>query len=208
MLAKRTAILPRKIDYYVSLHSPWTFFGHQKLAEIAQKHGATIDIHPVDFGRIFSATGGVPLAKRSAQRQAYRMMELERWRTCLGIPVNLNPEFFPAMERQAALVATSAKMKGHDIFDFCGRVLKAVWIEEKDIADAAVIIDLANQAGLAGTDLIEAAANPKVLAAYIANSEQAIKRGVFGAPSYIIEDEIFWGQDRLDFVDEKLQKTG
>ena len=134
------------------------------------------------------------------------MMELQRWRDHLKIPINLTPKFFPANERPAALVVTAAKMQGHDIFDLCGNILQAVWIEEKNIADEAVWTDLINQAGLAGNALLEAAKDPQIEAAYIRNSEQAIEQGVFGAPTYILEGQIFWGQDRLSLLEAKLQK--
>jgi 2-hydroxychromene-2-carboxylate isomerase len=200
------SFLPKKIDYYLSLISPWTFMGHKRIGDLAQNYDAEIIVHPVDFSKIFPATGGLPLAKRSPQRQAYRMMELKRWRDKLGIPLTLNPKYFPAPDTQAALIALAAKNQGHDIFDFCGNVLKAVWMEEKDITDEAVLTEVANQSGFDGAALVHASKDPAVEAAYAADSEAAIERGAFGAPTYIIDDEVFWGQDRLEFVEAKLKQ--
>jgi len=89
------------IDYYASLNSPWTHLGAQRLEALAARHRAEVRIFPVNFGVIFPASGGLPLPKRAPQRQAYRLMELERWRAHLGIPIHIKPRFFPANETQA-----------------------------------------------------------------------------------------------------------
>lgn len=198
--------MPKKIDYYLSLISPWTFLGHKRIGDLARDNGVELDVHPVNYGVIFPATGGLPLAKRSPQRQAYRMMELKRWRERHGVPLNLNPKYFPAPDKQAALMALAAKAQGSNIFDFCGGVLKAVWVDEKDITDEATLISIANQSGFEGLKLFEASKDPAIEKAYMADSEAAIERGTFGAPTYIIDDEIFWGQDRLEFVEAKLKQ--
>src|SRR4029078_6492345 len=95
-------IMAKHVDYYVSLNSPWTYLASKRLEAMAAKHGADVTIWPVDFGAVFAASGGFPLPKRSPQRQAYRMMELKRWRDHLGIKLTLEPKFFPADEGPAA----------------------------------------------------------------------------------------------------------
>ena len=86
------------IDYYVSLNSPWTHLGAARIEALAAKYNATMRIYPVDFGTVFAGSGGLPLPKRAPQRQAYRLMELRRWRDFLGVPINIRAKFFPSSE--------------------------------------------------------------------------------------------------------------
>ena len=177
------------VDYFVSLNSPWTHLGAHRLTASIARHGATLRIFPVDFGTIFPASGGLPLPKRSPLRQAYRLQDLERWRTFLMIPINLKPRFSPLAETLPAHCVIAARETVGDApaIDLAHRVLKALWEDEANPADPAVLASLIAAAGL----------DPESLLA-------ALARGVFGAPSYVIDGEIFWGQDRLDFLDRRL----
>ena len=194
------------IDYYLTLISPWACLGHDRFVKITQENGARINVMPVNFGQIFSETGGLPLAKRSPQRQKYRLMELPRWRDELNIPINIHPKFFPASEKTAALMVTAAAQQGLDAVSLAGRFLKLVWIEDGNIADEATIVKVADDAGLDGKQLLTDSQAPEINALYEKNTATAIERGVFGAPTYIIDDELFWGQDRLYFVEKALKK--
>ena len=91
--------MPQHIDYYASLNSPWTHLGAARIEALAAKYNATLRIYPVDFGTVFAGSGGLPLPKRAPQRQAYRLMELRRWREFLGIPINIQPKIFPPARR-------------------------------------------------------------------------------------------------------------
>src|SRR5689334_25418302 len=86
--------MAKHVDYYVSLNSLWTYLGSKRFEDIARKHHAHVTIWPVDFGSVFAVSGGLPLPKRAPQRQAYRMMELKRWRDQLGVKLNLEPKLF------------------------------------------------------------------------------------------------------------------
>jgi len=196
----------KRIDYYFSLISPWTYLGSRRLEQMAARHGAAIHPMPVDFGRIFPATGGLPLVKRAPERQKYRMMELIRWRDFLGVKLNLEPKFFPAAERHAALATVATRQSHGDVaaLRLAHTVLRAVWAEDENIADSAALERLIERADLDGAALMKAAQSPDVAAAYDADIEVALRRGVFGAPTYIHRDELFWGQDRLDFLDRAL----
>ena len=194
------------IDYYLTLVSPWSFLGHQRLAKIAAENEAVINIMPVNFGRIFGETGGLPLAKRSQQRQDYRFMELARWREELDVPLNIRPKFFPASDRIAALMVTTAAEQGLDAISLAGRFLELVWIKDGNIANEATAVNVATEAGMNGPQLLKDSQGPDILRLYDANTDEAIQRGAFGAPTYIIDDELFWGQDRLNFVEKKLKK--
>jgi 2-hydroxychromene-2-carboxylate isomerase len=193
------------VDYFFSLASPFTYMGHERFEALAKQYGATVNYKPADIGKIFSETGGLPVPKRSPQRQAYRMMELKRWPAVLGIPLNPQPKFFPVDATAASLVVIAAMQAdqhpGQLIAGFC----RAVWSEERNIADASEIEAITKAEGYDPAKLIPASQAPEVKTVFDANTEEGIRRGVFGAPTWIIKDEVFWGQDRLDFVERALK---
>jgi len=196
------------IDYYVSLNSPWTHLGAARIEALAAKHGATMRIQPVDFGTVFAGSGGLPLPKRAPQRQAYRLMELKRWRDFLGIPINIRPKFFPSSEAltSSCVIALRETQGDKPAIALAHRVLRAVWQDEKNPGDPATLAALIAEIGLNADDVMKLGADPKWAEMRTADTQAALDRGVFGAPSYVIGDEIFWGQDRLDFVDRTLAR--
>jgi carboxymethylenebutenolidase len=196
-----------RIDYYVSLNSPWTHLGAARIEALAARHGAQLRVCPVDFREvIFPASGGLPLPKRSPQRQAYRMQELRRWRDHLGVPIVLEPKHSPFDEVFAACCVIAARETAGDAqaVALAHRILKAVWEEEQNPGDRATLARLIGEAGLDAPALMALAEEPRWAERRRADSEAALARGVFGAPSYVIGDEIFWGQDRLEFVERHL----
>ena len=196
------------LDYYLSLNSPWTYLGHDRLVAIAERHGVAITVHPVDLaGIVFPATGGLPLPKRSPERQAYRLLELARWRRHLGCPLNIHPRHWPVDERLAAHMVVACREAGDNAVRLAGAFLRAVWAEERDIADVDTAVDIATENGLDGAALADAAAQDHVAQAREADSRAAVERGVFGAPSYIYGGALFWGQDRLDFVEQAMEAS-
>ena len=192
--------MPKHIDYYLTPVSPWTYLGHARLAEMAKRHGATVSVKPVDYGVIFPQSGGLPLAKRAPQRQAYRLQELPRWREFLGVPLNVHPKFFPADPTQAACLISAAPEDKR--LAIAGDFLRAVWVEEKNIADAGTVAEIAARHGVA--DAAAAVARGKAI--YESNTQEAVALLVFGAPTYVYNNELFWGQDRLDFLERALAK--
>jgi 2-hydroxychromene-2-carboxylate isomerase len=190
--------MAKRIDYYLTPTSPWTYLGHERFAQIAQRHGAAVSVKPVDYGVIFPQSGGLPLAKRAPQRQAYRLQELARWREFLGVPLNVHPKFFPADPLQAAcLIGAAPEDKRMAV---AGDFLRAVWAEERNIADAAVVAEIAARHGIA--DAAGAVARGK--AVYESHTQEALARQVFGAPTYAYCDQLYWGQDRLNFLERAL----
>ncbi|MDH3452892.1 MAG: 2-hydroxychromene-2-carboxylate isomerase [Gammaproteobacteria bacterium] len=200
--------MPQVIDYYVSLNSPWTYLGHDRFVALARKHGKRIHIEPVDFAPIFAATGGLPLPKRSPQRQAYRLQELERWRTFLNLPLVLQPANWPGQELAAAGMIYAARERGDDAVALAGAVLHANWVDEKNIGDDTTLDELAAALGMDGEALRAAAAAADYPRIREAASQRAIERGVFGAPSYLYGESLYWGQDRLDFLERELRAEG
>lgn len=198
--------MSKVVDYYFSPISPWTYLGHARFADIAKRHGAGINVKPVDFGKVFPVSGGLPLAKRAPQRQAYRMVELKRFRGHLGMPLNLQPKFFPVPADLAAqFIVAAGRAGGSDAaMRLAGAVLRACWAEERNVADADTLGAICTEQGMDAAALAAAAQSDAVKAAYEGNTQEAIARNVFGAPSYVIDGEIFWGQDRLEFVERAL----
>ncbi len=199
--------MSKAIDFYLSLRSPWAYLGSVRLEEIAARHGAEIAVKPVDYGTIFPQTGGLPLPKRAPARQAYRLVELRRWRRRLGLPLNLEPKGFAVDEAPAARLVIAAGESGGDPLRLAHAILRAVWTEERSIDDPATLKAIAEESGHDGAALLALAEQQETTAAYEALTREALSRGVFGAPTYIYEGEPFWGQDRLDFLDEALKAS-
>ena len=196
------------IDYYASLNSPWTHLGAARIEAMAMANNATLRIYPVDFGSIFAASGGLPLPKRSPQRQAYRLQELPRWRDHLGIPIHVQPKFFPANELPAAgcVIGLRETVGDQPAIKLAHRVLKALWQEERNPGDPATLAALITEIGLDAEQVMKLGQDPRWAEMRSADTQAALGRGVFGAPSYVIGDDIFWGQDRLEFVERRLAR--
>lgn len=198
--------MSRTVDYYFAPQSPWTYLGHERLAAMVKAAGATLRVLPVDLGgKVFPISGGLPLPKRAPQRQAYRLLELKRFSDYLNAPINVQPKFFPVAGDDAARLIIAVDL--HDgteaAMRISGAVLAAVWAQERNIADAKVLAELLAECRLSAQRL-EQSYSQAVDERYEAYTQQAIDAGVFGAPSYVVDGEIFWGQDRLDFVERKL----
>jgi 2-hydroxychromene-2-carboxylate isomerase len=196
--------MPRDVEYYFSLASPWAYIGHAPFMDIAQRHGLAITHKPISLGRVFSQTGGQPLPQRHPARQRYRMVELQRWRERRGLSFNLKPKFWPFDVALADrfVIAISASRKDPDAF--LRRAFSGVWEEDRNLADPLVLAELAEAAGLDSTSLMDAARGDMTEALYGLNLENAVAKDVFGSPAYVLDGEVFWGQDRLELLDDAL----
>ncbi|MBL8341261.1 MAG: 2-hydroxychromene-2-carboxylate isomerase [Rubrivivax sp.] len=194
------------IQYCFTPVSPWTYLGHARFCAIARAAGARVEVLPVDYGVIFPQSGGLPLAKRAPQRQAYRLVELKRFSEWLQVPLVLQPKYFPVDGGPASrlLVATQRAAGAQAALSLAGAMMKVVWAEERNLAERETLAALLAECGLAAALLGEADA-PEAAAGYEANTQRALAAGVFGAPSYVVEGEIFWGQDRLDHLERRLK---
>jgi carboxymethylenebutenolidase len=196
----------RTVDYYFAPQSPWAYLGHQRLADIVQRTGATVRVMPIDLGgKVFPISGGLPLGQRAPQRQAYRLVELQRFSQHLKLPLNLKPQYFPVGGDAAARLIIAADMDqgATAAMSMAGAILAACWAQERNMADDKVLAELLSEQGLP-VSLLEQSHSQTVQARYEACTQAAIDAGVFGAPSYVIDGELFWGQDRLDFVERAL----
>lgn len=193
------------IDYYFTPQSPWTYLGHERFVRMARAAGAAVRVLPVDYGKIFPASGGLPLGQRAPQRQAYRLVELQRFSEHLQIPLNRQPKYFPVSGDPAArLITTVDEQDGSAAaMALSSAIFRAVWVEERDIASEQVLAEILRANGLDAARLAQSH-SPEVQQRYEAHTQQAMDAGVFGAPSYVVGGEIFWGQDRLDLLEKKL----
>ncbi|MEO8537421.1 MAG: 2-hydroxychromene-2-carboxylate isomerase [Betaproteobacteria bacterium] len=196
-----------QVDYYLTPISPFVYLGHARFVEIARRHHADVAVKPVNLGQVFPVSGGLPLSKRAPQRQAYRLVELARWSRHLQVPLIPKPAHFPASGDPSACWVLAAAEVGTDAaLALCGALGRALWAEDRDIADAATIRSIAAACGQDADALEARALAPDIVNRYAVLTQEAIDRGVFGAPTYVYQGELFWGQDRLDFLDRALAK--
>lgn len=194
------------IDYYFAPQSPWVYLGHARLVAMAQAAGAEVRVKPVDLGgQVFPVSGGLPLGQRAPQRQAYRLLELVRFSRQLGLPLNPQPRHFPVAGDPAArlIVAADLAEGAAAALRLTQAVLSAVWVQERNIGAPEVLAELLQESGL-GAQLLAQAEAPAVQSRYQGHTEEAIAAGVFGAPTYVVDGELFWGQDRLGFLQRRL----
>lgn len=201
--------MTKQIDYYFAPQSPFVYLGHARFAQIAARHGAQINMKPADLGRIFAASGGLPLAQRPPQRQTYRLLELARWARYLDVPMHTEPQYFPVSGDAASRLIIAARLAHGTAraMELTAGIARAVWAEQRNIADAGTLAQIADACGMDGNALLKASEAQAVQDEYAANTQQAIAAGVFGAPWYVYNGEPFWGQDRLDFLERALASS-
>jgi len=193
-----------RIDFYFSFVSLWSYIGSLPFQALVARHDVDVRYKPVDLMAVFAAGGGKPVRQRPAQRQAYRLVEMLRWREIRGIPLVLHPRHYPADPSLGHRMLLGALESGLDVGGFVHAALKAVWADERDIADPGTLVELADAAGLPGRRLLDGAQAPALIEQEAALTREAIDRQVFGAPFYFHRGEPFWGQDRLDMLEDAL----
>ncbi|MDJ1157975.1 2-hydroxychromene-2-carboxylate isomerase [Chelatococcus sp. SYSU_G07232] len=196
--------MARTVDYYFSLASPWAYIGHGPFMDIVARHGLKVNYKPVFLGQVFAETGGLPLPKRHPARQKYRFVELQRWREKRGLNFHLRPKFWPFDVNLVDRFVIAIVAAGLDPDAFLRRAFAAVWEKERNLADEGVVAAIARDADLDPTPLLLEAKGDATEALYEQNFKDAVAADVFGSPSYVVDGEIFWGQDRLELLDDML----
>ena len=200
--------MARVVEYFFTLQSPWSYIGHATFTEVAARHDARIDYRPMNLGRIFPESGGLPLAKRHPARQAYRLVELQRWIAKRRLPMVMHPRFWPFDPTLADRVVTALAAAGGDAAAHIPRVLPRLFAgtfeREEDLADDRVVAAVLDEAGLDAAAIIASAREDVIGEVYAENAAMALARGAIGAPTYCLDGEVFWGQDRLELLDDAL----
>src|SRR5258706_2721333 len=189
-----------EVSCYYSLSSPWAYFAGPRLQDIVRRHRVRLLLKPFDSQEVVPRTGGVPLRTRPEPRRTYHALELARWRDHLGMPMQLAPKFYPAdgkpggWNKPAGWMVIAAQERGLDVQRLSHALLRALWAQERDTSQRKVRISLADENGLPGEELAAAEQSAPVQALYKAYGDEAERLGVFGAPTYLLQGERFWGQ--------------
>ena len=197
--------MPRQVDYYFSFLSPWAYVGHRAFRGLVSTYDLKVNHKPLVLVDLFSETGGLPLIKRHPVRQRYRMVELQRWRDRRGLKFHLQPANWPFNARLADGVAIAAIEAGLDPERYLARGFAAVWEDQLSLADPATVAKLADESGLPGEQLVERSGQEAISVAYEQNRQDALANDVFGSPAYVLEGEVFWGQDRIELLEDALK---
>lgn len=198
--------MSKVVDYYFTPISPWAFLGAGQFRSMTRSLGVEVRVKPVKMGEVFKRTGGLPLAERPEARKAYRLQELERWSKRRRIPLKLQPAHFPTSDLLASRFVLAVEALGGDPLALSQALGRAVWVDERDIADTATLQAIVATAGQDRDAVLAKANDPAIEARLEELTEEAIKRGVFGAPTYVVGDQLFWGQDRLQFLKAALEE--
>jgi 2-hydroxychromene-2-carboxylate isomerase len=199
-----------ELPCFYTLSSPWAYLGGPKLQDIVRRHRVRLVLKPYDFQEVVPKTGGVPIRTRPQPRRDYHAAELARWRDYRGMPLTIEPRHYPMANpapnwnKHAGWMVIAAQQAGLDAFPLSHALLRALWAEERDIADPAARRTIADENGYDGAALLAAETSDAVQATYRANGDEAERLGVFGSPTFVVDGQLFWGQDRLDFVDRAL----
>jgi len=198
--------MSKTIDYYHFLISPWSYLAIERFNALRKKHNLVVNYKPIDVMPTFDIMGGLPPAKRHPARQRFRMDELKRWSAHLNVPMNHTPAHFPVDQSLAArmVYAAGGATGNAQAADLSDTVLTACWSEQKDVSVEATLIELADGCGFDGRSLLDKAKQDVYAQQLQTITEEAHKNDVFGSPTYIIDGELFWGQDRLDFLERHL----
>lgn len=195
----------RAVDYYFTLVSPWAYIGHRTFRDLVTRYDLAVTYKPVALGTVFPESGGMPLAKRHPLRVRYRDIELQRWREKRGLTFHLKPDFWPFEPTFVDCVVVALAARGANVEAFLARAFNAVFEEQRDMKNPDVVAALLSDAGIDAQVIMKAAADPATKAIYEGNTRGALEAGVFGSPAYVLDGEVFWGQDRLDLLEDALK---
>jgi len=197
-----------KVEYYYSIASPFSYLALERFLSLVKKYNLEIEEKPLDLvGKIFSNTGGLPVPKRHPSRQKYRLIEIDRIAKKFNVKINKQPKFFPPSDPHLPAKFVIAACKKGDKLRFGKTCLEYIWSLEKDISDYKILEEICEKLKLNFEEIKNLALSDEIDLKYKKNSKDAIDQNVFGAPSYVFENEIFWGQDRLEYLEDAIKKN-
>ena len=192
------------IDYYFTCISPFAYLGHKKLMEIANTHGKTVQFKPFNIFDVWEISGATPPAERPAVRQRYRKIEIQRAAVMRDTCMNPSPEFFPTNPAPADLCICALAHLGKDPAKFSQEVGRAVWERNLQVADEKVLISLLDECGVDGEEVLALSKTDAITTLRNSNTQAAIQADAIGAPAYVYKGEVFWGQDRLEYLEQMI----
>ena len=193
------------VDYYIATSSPWTYLATPRIKALAEKYNLIISWKPFNIMEVFAKNGTALVKDRPKPVQINRLNELKRWRKHLNIPLTLEPKYFPVDITMSQKIIICCQNNNIDPYDIAFSFMKSVWVDEKDISNENTIKELCRDYHIDSDSIIKQAFKSTINDQYIKNTEDAIKNNVWGAPTFILDKELFWGQDRLDFLERKIQ---
>ena len=195
--------MTKSVDFYFDVGSPTAYLAHNRLKQLKLEYGCSVIYHPVLLGGLFKASGNSSPVTVPAKGRYMMMEDLPRFAKLYNVPLNTNPHF-PINTLNLMRGAVSALNEAY--FDtYIDTIFNSIWVESRNMGDIDTVIEVLSDAGLDAKSIIEATQNPEVKQQLISNTEQAVERGLFGAPTMFVDGEMFFGQDRLQFVEAALK---
>lgn len=195
--------MTKSVDFYFDVGSPTAYLAHNRLKQLKLEYGCSVIYHPVLLGGLFKASGNSSPVTVPAKGRYMMMEDLPRFAKLYNVPLNTNPHF-PINTLNLMRGAVSALNEAY--FDtYIDTIFNSIWVESRNMGDIDTVIEVLSDAGLDAKSILEATQNPEVKQQLISNTEQAVERGLFGAPTMFVDGEMFFGQDRLQFVEAALK---
>jgi 2-hydroxychromene-2-carboxylate isomerase len=196
--------MPKQLEFFFDFGSPYSYLAYKALPGIAAAHGAQIVWRPMLLGGVFKATGNHSPAETPAKGK-WLQQDLQRWARRYGVAFNHNP-YFPVNTLTLMRGAAGMQMRGPDFHKYLDAIFHAMWGEPRNLGDPQVLAEVLREAGL-DADAFQLLVNDPAVKEQLKNTtEEAVARGVFGAPTFFVGAEMYWGQDRLEFVAEALAR--
>lgn len=199
--------MPAPIDFYFDFSSPYSYLASEEIEALTERTGRELRWRPVLLGAVFKSSGGVPLTEGYGPKAKYSVRDFGRAASFIGVPYR-HPSVFPIGTVAAArAVMWLQREQPHNVAPFIHAVFRAFFVADRNVSATAVVLDIARSLGIDTEALAAGIQEESIKSALKTEVEQAIFRGVFGAPSVFVDGEMFWGHDRLTHI-ERWITTG
>ena len=197
--------MPIIVDYYIATQSPWTYLATPRVNDLVKKHNIDIVWKPFNIAEVFKKNGTAMVKDRPKPVQINRLNELKRWSDYLNIPLNLEPKYFPVDMTLSHKTIIYCQNNNIDPYSIAFLFMQAVWADDKDISNENTVKELCKLCKLDDVNIMDAISTSKISDLYLKNTEDALNNNVWGAPTFVLDNELFWGQDRINFLERKIQ---